>query len=59
MTVKELMTILNQYVESDPTYLNFRVEMVGHDENGNRNYEIPVEEITANRKEGRLTLWDC
>jgi septum formation topological specificity factor MinE len=58
MTVKELIAILNEYVETDPTYLDLQVQMVGHNDYGIRDYEIPVEDVTANREKGRLTLWD-
>ena len=59
MTVKELMDILNSYeFMYGEEFTSMQIVMVGHDIDGERQYNIPVTDFTFNTTTGRLTLWD-
>lgn len=59
MTIKELMDILNSYefIFGDK-FTSLPIVMVGHDANGERQYNIPVIDYTFNIEDDNFTLWD-
>lgn len=59
MTVKELMEVLECYKEIlGERFTSLPIVMVGHDANGERQYNIPMVDWTFNIEDGRFTLWD-
>lgn len=59
MTIKELMEIFNTYASIfGDDFTSLPVVMVGHDANGERQYNIPVIDYTFNLDEDTFTLWD-
>jgi len=59
MTVKELMETLNSYASIfGDGFTSLPVVMVGHDANGERQYNIPVIDYTFNIEDDNFTLWD-
>ena len=59
MTIKELMEILNSYASIfGDDFTSLPIVMVGHDANGERQYDIPVIDYTFNLDEDTFTLWD-
>ena len=59
MTIKELMDILNSYEFTfGEKFTSLPVVMVGHDANGERQYNIPVVDYTFNIEDDNFTLWD-
>lgn len=59
MTIKELMEVLNSYeLIFGDKFTSLPVVMVGHDANGERQYNIPVVDYTFNIEDDNFTLWD-
>lgn len=59
MTVKELVENLNYYIQLyGANFADMPIEMVGYDIEGERKYNIPVQDFTFNTAENRLTFWD-
>lgn len=59
MTVKELMEILEYYKGIlGERFTSLPVMMVGHDANGERQYNIPMVDYTFNVEDDYFTLWD-
>lgn len=59
MTVKELMEVLECYEKTlGERFTSLPIVMVGHDANGERQYNIPMVDYTFNVEDGRFTLWD-
>lgn len=59
MTIKELMDILNSYESIfGDKFTSLPIVMVGHDANGERQYNIPVIDYTFNIEDDNFTLWD-
>lgn len=59
MTIKELMEIINTYASIfGDDFTSLPVVMVGHDANGERQYNIPVIDYTFDLDEDTFTLWD-
>lgn len=59
MTVKELMEVLEYYKEIlGERFTSLPIVMVGHDANGERQYDIPMVDYTFNVEDDRFTLWD-
>lgn len=58
MTIKEFMELMNDLIRSYPSVADCKMEMVGHDANGERIYNIPIVDYTCNPDEQVLRLWD-
>ena len=59
MTIKELMEVLNSYeMIFGEQFTSLPLVMVGHDANGERQYNIPVVDYTFNIEDDNFTLWD-
>ena len=58
MTIKEFMELMQDLIQACPHVANCKMEMVGHDANGERIYNIPVIDYTCNPDEEILRLWD-
>lgn len=59
MTIKELMEILNTYADIfGEKFTSLPIVTVGHDANGERQYDIPVVDYTCNLDGDAFTLWD-
>ena len=58
MTVKELMNELNSLLICMPEIENYELNMVGHDIDGKRIYDIKVKDLTINSTNQHFTLWD-
>ena len=59
MTIKELMEVLNSYeLIFGDKFTSLPIVMVGHDANGERQYNIPVVDYTFNIEDDNFTLWD-
>jgi hypothetical protein len=59
MTVKELMEVLECYEKIlGERFTSLPIVMVGHDANGERQYDIPMVDYTFNVEDDRFTLWD-
>jgi hypothetical protein len=59
MTIKELMETLNTYADIfGEEFTSLPVVMVGHDADGERQYNIPVKDYTFNIEDDNFTLWD-
>ena len=59
MTIKKLMDILNSYeFMFGERFTSLSIVMVGHDANGERQYNIPVVDYTFNIEDENFTLWD-
>ncbi len=59
MTVKELMEVLNDYAKIfGESFTSLPIVMVGHDANGERQYNIPMVDYTFNIEDNNFTLWD-
>lgn len=58
MTIKEFVELMQDLIQVDPSVANCKMEMVGHDANGERIYNIPVIDYTYNPDEEVLRLWD-
>lgn len=59
MTVKELMEIFECYEKIlGERFTSLPIVMVGHDANGERQYNIPMVDCTFNVEDDRFTLWD-
>ena len=58
MTVRELMTILEDAISLDKDFLNAEVLMVGHDANGERKWDIKVQDATHNYGDMCIRFWD-
>ena len=58
MTVKEFMELMDDLIFCCPSVANCKMFMVGHDANGERQYDIPVVDYTCNPDEETLHLWD-
>ena len=58
MTIEMLRDELNRLLESYPGVANFPVVMVGHDANGERLYNIAVDDAGLDGADNVLRLWD-
>ena len=58
MTVKELIERLEEIVYTDPERAYYTVKMVGYDIDGERCYDIDIDDIGTDRNEKVLHLWD-
>ena len=58
MKIYELINELKTLVELDPEAADYEIVMTGHNEYGERNFEIPVKDLTSNFEDGVLRLWD-
>lgn len=59
MTVKELMEVLEHHEKIlGERFTSLPIVMVGHDANGERQYNIPMVDWTFNIEDDRFTLWD-
>ena len=59
MTIKELMETLKDYEQIlGERFTSLPIVMVGHDANGERQYNIPVVDYTFNIEDESFTLWD-
>lgn len=59
MTIQELMEALNTYASIlGEKFTSLPIVMVGHDANGERQYNTPVIDYTFNIDENTFTLWD-
>lgn len=59
MTIKELMEIFKDYERIwGERFTSLPIVMVGHDANGERQYNIPMVDYTFNIEDEHFTLWD-
>lgn len=59
MTVKELMEVFECYEKLwGEKFTSLPIVTVGHDANGERQYNIPVTDYTFNIEDDDFTLWD-
>lgn len=58
MTVKELIATLQEHVENKPERADYTVKMVGFDIDGERCYDIDIDDIGTDSTEHILHLWD-
>ena len=58
MTIRELLTILEDYGRLDENFLDFKLVMAGHDAFGERQYDIKVKDTGVNYDDGIVRLWD-
>ena len=59
MTIKELMETFKDYEQIlGERFTSLPIVMVGHDANGERQYNIPVVDYTFNIEDENFTLWD-
>jgi len=58
MTVKELINYLEEIVYTNPERADYTVKMVGYDANGERHYDIDIDDIGTDSAEKVLHLWD-
>ena len=58
MTIRELMNEMSTLILLDPEAVDYEIVMTGHNEYGERNFEIPVKDLTSNFEDGVLRLWD-
>lgn len=58
MTIEMLRDELNRLLETYPGVADFPVVMAGHDANGERLYNIAVDDAGLDSGDGVLRLWD-
>lgn len=58
MTIEMLRDELNRLLETYPGVADFPVVMAGHDANGERLYNIAVDDAGLDSNDGVLRLWD-
>ena len=59
MTIKELMETFQDYERIwGERFTSLPIVMVGHDANGERQYDIPMVDYTFNIEDEHFTLWD-
>ena len=59
MTIKELMETFENYERIwGERFTSLPIVMVGHDANGERQYNIPMVDYTFNIEDDHFTLWD-
>lgn len=59
MTIKELMETFKDYEKIwGERFTSLPIVMVGHDANGERQYNIPMVDYTFNIEDEHFTLWD-
>lgn len=58
MTIKEFIELMQDMIQMCPSIADCKMEMVGHDANGERVYNIPVVDYTCNPDEEIVRLWD-
>ena len=59
MTIKELMETLNTYADIfGEDFTSLPIVMVGHDADGERQYNILVKDYTFDIDNDNFTLWD-
>lgn len=58
MTIQELYFELDRILHTYPGVGTFNVVMAGHDANGERLYNIAVDDAGLDSSDGVLRLWD-
>lgn len=58
MTIQELYNELDRILHTYPNVANFNVVMAGHDANGERLYNIGVDDAGLDSGDNVLRLWD-
>ena len=58
MTIEMLRDELNRLLKTYPGVADFPVVMAGHDANGERLYNIAVDDAGLDSSDGVLRLWD-
>lgn len=58
MTIEMLRDELNRLLETYPRVANYSVVMTGHDANGERLYNIEVDDAGLDSSDQVLRLWD-
>jgi hypothetical protein len=58
MTIEMLRDELNRLLKTYPSVADFPVVMAGHDANGERLYNIAVDDAGLDSSDGVLRLWD-
>ena len=58
MTIEMLRDELNRLLQMYPNVANFSVVMTGHDANGDRLYNIAVDDAGLDSNDCVLRLWD-
>jgi len=58
MTIEMLRDELNRLLQTYPNVANFAVVMAGHDANGDRLYNIVVDDAGLDSNDCILRLWD-
>ena len=58
MTIKELTDELNSLLTCMPEIENYELNMTGYDIDGERVYDIKVNDLTINSTNQHFTFWD-
>jgi hypothetical protein len=58
MTLRNFIDYVNRYAEITPSILDYEINAVAYNEYGDRDYEIPMEDVTIDKEKKIIQLWD-